>query len=209
MTQNDDVSNEKPADEETGISMESVLKEINSHYLFDTLHAIKGYTMLDERKAMEMINLLAKAMRQGIGMLKEGKSCVCLSDELQYARLYLDIAKLHYGEMECEIIHNSDDFTVPIFAIRHLIEDAFTRCLAVKPQERKLRVYTFSDSTHDYIEIKDTGIPLSEDEIKNLMKYTPEAKRNAYLLCKSAGWRVEICGVKEEGNRVALSREKK
>ncbi len=197
-------SNELDAVEE--ISLETVLEGINSHYIFDTLHAIKGCAVIDEQKTMDMINLLAKTFRQGVRMLKEGKSYTTISKELEYVRLYLDIAKLHYGDVECVILNESEDFFVPVFSLRHLTEEAFTRCLTEEPELRKLRIYTFSDNTHHYIEIKDSGIALSEEEIMGLMTPSPEKKRNDYLLYKKAGWRIEISSLLDEGNRVLLSR---
>lgn len=191
------------------VSLETVLKGMNSHYFFDTLHAIKGCAVLDEKKTMDMINLLAKTVRQGVRILKDGKAYTTISRELEYVRLYLDIAQLHYGDMECEILNNSEDFSVPIFTLRHLAEEAFTRCMTVEPELRRLRVYTFSDSTHDYIEIKDSGKPLLEEDIRELMTRDPEKKRNEYFLYKKSGWRVEITNLLEEGNRVLLSRPRK
>lgn len=194
---------------EKEISLETVLGGINSHYLFDALHVIKGYIVIDEKKAMDTINLLAKTMRCGVRTLKEGKGYTAISDELEYVRLYLELAQMHYGKVEYTILNNSEDFPVPIFTIRHMVEDAFTRCLTVGPEFRKLRVYTFSDNTHDYIEIKDSGNLLSKEEIKQLMTLDSEGKRNEYLLYKRYGWRVEIKSLPNEGNRVFLSHLRK
>lgn len=192
--------------EETGIlSIESVLKGINLHYFFDALHVIKGYMVVDEKKAMDIINLLAKTVRRGVRMLKEGKAYTMISEELEYIRLYLELAQVHYGKAEYTVINNSEDFSIPIFTIRHMVEDAFARCLTVDPEFRKLRIYIFSDSTHNYIEIKDSGKMLLEEEITQIMEGGPEGRGREYLLYQELGWRVEVEGLPDEGNRVFLS----
>lgn len=191
------------------ISLKTVLGGINSHYFFDALHVIKGYIAVDEKKAMDTINLLARTVRKGVRLLKEGKACIKISEELEYVRLYLELAQMHYGQVEYTILNHSEDFFVPIFTVRHLVEDAFTRCITAEPEFRNLRVYTFSDNTHDYIEIKDSGSLLSKEEIEQLMTLDSKAKGNAYLLYESCGWRVELKSLPDEGNRVFLSHPRK
>lgn len=188
-----------------GVSLETVLGGMRPHYLFDTLHGVKGCFGTDKKKAMDTIDLLAKTMRLGVQTLKKGKAYIAISDELEYVRLYLELVQKHYGKIEYTILNNSEDFSVPIFTVRHMVEDAFSRCLTAEPEFRKLRVYTFSDNTHDYIEIKDSGNPLSKEKIKQFMTPDSEGKSNEYLLYKNYGWRVEIKGLPDEGNRVFLS----
>lgn len=187
------------------ISIETVLKGINLHYFFDTLHVIKGYIITDEKNAMDAINLLAKTIRKGVQILKEGRAYGRIREELEYIRLYLELAQMHYGRIEYMIWNNSEDFLIPLFTVRHMTEEAFARCLTAKPEFRKLRIYTFSDNTHDYIEIKDSGKMLLEEEIKQMMEESREGQENGYLLFKKLGWRIEIEGLPGEGNRVFLS----
>ncbi len=191
------------------IPIEAVLGGMNTHYLFGALNLIKAYIDKDNEKAIETINLLAKTIQRGIKVLKKGKAYTLLSDELEYVGLYLELAQIHYGKVEYTIINNSENFLIPIFTIRHMAEEAFIRCLTVKPEYRKLRIYTFSDSTHDYIEIKDSGEMLLKEEIEQLVTKETELKRNEYLLYKKAGWRVEIESLPDEGNRVFLSHPRK
>lgn len=199
----------KIAEEPENLSLESVLKGINLHYFFDALHIIKGYMVVDEKKAMDVINLLARTVRRGVRILKEGKAYTMISDELEYIRLYLELAQVHYGKAEYVILNNSKDFTVPIFTVRHMVEDAFCRCLTVDPEFRKLRIYLFSDSTHDYIEIKDSGKVLLEEEIEQLMEGGLEGQGSEYQFYRELGWRVEVEGLPDEGNRVFLSHPRK
>lgn len=198
-----------PEEVEEEVSIETVLREINTHYFFDTLHVIKAYIAADKEKALDTINLLAKTMRKGEKILKAGKAYAMISDELEYVRLYLELVQMHYGKIEYTILNNSEGFLVPIFTVRRLVEAAFTRCLTADPGVRKLRVYIFSDITHNYIEIKDSGRLLSKEEMKQLMTQNPEVKRNEYLLYKNSGWKVEINSFPDEGNCVFLSRPRK
>lgn len=193
---------------ENEISIEMILEGINSHYLFDTLHSVKGYNLIDAEKANELINLLAKAARQGLHILKEGNALIPISTELEYIERYLEIAKVHYGDVQCELFMDSEDFLVPAFALRHLCEDAFMRSMSTTEEIRKVRLYTFSDFTHEYIEIKDNGVALEQMEIEKMLRDHPDQKRDEFRLYRKAGWEIEIISLPNEGNQILISRRR-
>ncbi|MCC3376044.1 sensor histidine kinase [Cohnella sp. REN36] len=104
--------------------------QINPHYLFNTLTAIRGNLLeKGDRENAETIQLLARSFRQVLG--KHGQM-IRLREELETVDTYLRIQRFRFGERltyEIDVPEACRDYAVPRLALQTLVENAVVHAL--------------------------------------------------------------------------------
>jgi two-component sensor histidine kinase len=149
--------------------------QLNPHFLFNTMNAIS--TLVADRRndeANEMLSRLSEFLRQTLdrGDTRE----IALADEVAFARQYLEIEKVRFGErlrVEVDVDPALATALVPPMILQPLVENAVRH--AVLPSERGARVTIRARREGDAVMLsvrddgddaphaaaKDTGIGLS------------------------------------------------
>jgi hypothetical protein len=101
--------------------------QLRPHFLFNTLQAISTLIHRDPDAADDMLAKLSDLLHD---VLRHRDSAfVRLGDEVRYARTWLEIAKLRFGDrlaFEIDVPEELHDLSVPLFILQPLLENALT-----------------------------------------------------------------------------------
>ncbi|GAB6991745.1 cache domain-containing sensor histidine kinase [Paenibacillus pini] len=139
--------------------------QINPHYLFNTLNAIRGSLLKKgDKDNAEIIKLLARSFRNVLG--KSG-SVVRLDEEMGIVDTYLRIQSYRFGDRlhyHINIPKEHSTYQLPRLALQTLVENAIIH--ALEKNENETHIYIESQvMDHDryHITVRDNGpgIPLA------------------------------------------------
>lgn len=144
--------------------------QLNSHFLFNTLHAINSLVIRGEKEeASEMIIKLADLLRATLN--EERNQMIKLSKELEMLQTYIDIIKGRFGEkLEINIVADEEllHCLVPVFILQPLVENAVKH--AVEPFTSKGKIVINFKKNKDYllVHVEDNGKkPFSQINFSN------------------------------------------
>lgn len=106
--------------------LESLRRQINPHFLFNSLNSIYALTAISPEKAQEAIHLLSRLLRH---VLYDNDSMVSLDSEIEFIRNYVDLMKMRLGDsfiinLEVEIESYGEQLVPPLMFVT-LVENAF------------------------------------------------------------------------------------
>ncbi len=139
--------------------LDALQRQINPHFLFNTLNSITSLIRVEPELAREMIGKLANILRT---LLKEREAFVPLSEELEFTDDYLGIEVVRFGaklRVEKEIAPETMDVAVPSMLLQPLIENSIKHGL--EPRISGGTVTVRSRMTEDgllLVEVEDDGV---------------------------------------------------
>src|SRR5258708_9356097 len=105
--------------------------QLSPHTLFNLLHTIRGYIEWDPKGAQSMVVQLADLLRR---LLSAGeRDFTRLADELQFARLYLELQQKRFSDrltIELPDTRDIPSFWVPSLILQPLVENSVIHGLA-------------------------------------------------------------------------------
>jgi two-component system, LytTR family, sensor kinase len=109
----------------TEAELKSLKFQINPHFIFNALNSISALTMFDSEKAHDMTIKLSNFLRYTLA--KNDKQKTKLIDEIDNARLYLDIEKIRFGD-KFDLVENINkdalQIEVPSMILQPVFENA-------------------------------------------------------------------------------------
>lgn len=105
--------------------LSSLLKQLNPHFMFNTINNIRSLILKDQEKARDMLTSFADIMRYQINI--NDIALVSVKEELNFVREYMRLCKLHLGKrLNYEESVNPDLMSqkIPRMAIQLLMENA-------------------------------------------------------------------------------------
>lgn len=141
--------------------LDALQRQINPHFLFNTLNSITSLVRVQPELAREMIVKLANILRV---LLKDREAFVPLRDELAFTDDYLDIEVVRFGEklkVVKEIAPETLDIVVPGMLLQPLIENSIKHGLEPRISGGTV---TLRSRIHDgmlVIEVEDDGVGMS------------------------------------------------
>lgn len=105
--------------------LKSLKYQINPHFIFNSLNSINALILSDSHKAQEMTIKLSSFLRNTLSKNEHQKNK--LIDEINYAKLYLDIEKVRFGDkfdfIE-EVEPKYKNLEIPSMILQPLFENA-------------------------------------------------------------------------------------
>ncbi|MBS1822771.1 MAG: histidine kinase [Acidobacteria bacterium] len=147
--------------------LDALQRQINPHFLFNTLNSITSLVRVQPELAREMIVKLANILRV---LLKDREAFVPLSEELAFTDDYLDIEVVRFGEklkVVKEIAPETLDIVVPGMLLQPLIENSIKHGLEPRISGGTVTLRSrISDDGMLTIEVEDdgVGIPVERDD---------------------------------------------
>ena len=144
--------------------LDSLQRQINPHFLFNTLNSITSLVRSQPELAREMIVKLANILRV---LLKDREAFVPFQEELAFTDDYLDIEVVRFGEklrVVKEIAANTLDVVVPGMLLQPLIENSIKHGL--EPRISGGTVTLRSKITDDgmlLVEVEDDGVGMAPE----------------------------------------------
>ncbi|CAI3663081.1 sensor histidine kinase [Clostridium neonatale] len=144
--------------------------QIKPHFLYNSLENISALIELDMNdEAVDIISNLSTFYR---GALSKGNNIISIRDEISLTESYLKIMKLrYYNIFDYDIIcdSNLEHFSCPKLLIQPLVENAIYHGLKNYDDKGKVIVAIEYFNDELKITIEDTGIGMTEDELKKVI----------------------------------------
>lgn len=136
--------------------------QLHPHFLFNTLQGISTLIHRDPEAADEMLAKLSDLLRD---LLRHrDRAMVPLSDELRYARTYLEIAKLRFADrlqFQIDVAPALDQASVPLFILQPLVENALAHGIGGRAQGGRVTVTAERDGNRLRLAVADNGAGLT------------------------------------------------
>jgi len=142
--------------------LDALQRQINPHFLFNTLNSIAALVRRKPELAREMTVKLANILR---ALLKDHDSFVPLSDELAFTDDYLDIEVVRFGTDKLKVEKDIDPRTlsvpVPSILLQPLIENSIKHGLEPRLQGGTVTLRSRLEGDRVRIEVADDGVGIS------------------------------------------------
>ena len=143
--------------------LDALQRQINPHFLFNTLNSITSLVRSQPELAREMIVKLANILRV---LLKDRDAFVPLSEELAFTDDYLDIEVVRFGEklnVVKEISPETLNSMVPGMLLQPLIENSIKHGLEPRISGGTVTLRSRIDEGMLVIEVEDDGVGIQPD----------------------------------------------
>ena len=138
--------------------LDALQRQINPHFLFNTLNSIASLVRSRPELAREMIVKLGNILR---ALLREREAFVPLGEELAFTDDYLDIEVVRFGEklrVVKEIAEDTLEIVVPSMLLQPLIENSIKHGLEPRISGGTVTLRSRLDGGRLMIEVEDDGV---------------------------------------------------
>ena len=149
--------------------MDALSRQINPHFLFNTLNTVTALIRFDPDSARGVVLKLSNILRR---LLRKHETFVPLREELQFIDDYLDIEVARFGRENLEIVKHVDEESleafVPSMLLQPIVENCLKHGLAPKIGGGKIELRTMDRDGRLSIEIEDNGVGISEERLPHV-----------------------------------------
>ncbi len=139
--------------------LDALQRQINPHFLFNTLNSIASLVRFRPDLAREMIVKLANLLRT---LLKDHGTYVLLREELRFTDDYLDIEVVRFGPEKLRVIKDIDpsslNMLVPSILLQPLIENSIKHGLEPRIQGGTITLRSRMQGDSVVVEVEDDGV---------------------------------------------------
>ena len=143
--------------------LDALQRQINPHFLFNTLNSIASLIRSEPELAREMIVKLGRILR---ALLQERAAFVSLEEELAFTDDYLDIEVIRFGEKLRVVKEVADDallLEVPSMLLQPLIENSIKHGLEPRIHGGTVTVRGRVTGGKLLLEVEDDGVGMNPD----------------------------------------------
>ena len=141
---------------------DALQRQINPHFLFNTLNSIASLVRFRPELAREMIVKLANILR---ALLRDHDSYVPLHEELNFTDDYLSIEVVRFGAEKLKVVKEIDPETlgilVPSILLQPLIENSIKHGLEPRVSGGTITVRSRITDSRLVVEVEDDGVGIS------------------------------------------------
>ncbi|WP_243648008.1 sensor histidine kinase [Acidipila rosea] len=142
--------------------LDALQRQINPHFLFNTLNSIASLVRFRPEQARELIVKLANILR---ALLKEHDSYVALSSELAFTDDYLSIEVVRFGAEKLKVVKEIDPATlemqVPSMLLQPLVENSIKHGLEPRISGGVITLRSRLEGAKLIIEVEDDGVGIA------------------------------------------------
>ena len=151
--------------------LDALQRQINPHFLFNTLNSIASLVRIKPEMAREMVVKLANILR---ALLKDHDTYVPLRDELSFTDDYLDIEVVRFGAEKLRIERDIDprtlDVLVPSILLQPLIENSIKHGLEPRLNGGTVTLRSRLEGDRVLIEVADDGVGMGNRPVSALRR---------------------------------------
>jgi two-component system LytT family sensor kinase len=144
--------------------LDALQRQINPHFLFNTLNSITSLVRSQPELAREMVVKLANILRV---LLKDREAFLPLREELQFTDDYLDIEVVRFGsklKVVKEIAEDTLDVVVPGMLLQPLIENSIKHGLEPRISGGTVTLRSrITDEGRLMVEVEDDGVGMAPE----------------------------------------------
>ena len=179
-----------------------MMTQIQPHFLFNTLTAIRALCIKDRDVAVRTIGLFGAYLRQNLDSLDRA-GLIPLAKELEHTRIYTEIEMIRFPNIRIEYDIRDEGYGVPPLTVQPLVENAIRHGVRSK-EEGLVRVVTYSEKDMHFIKIEDNGTGFDEHSAGSGDGTHIGISNVRERLEQMCGGRMEIDSRPGEGTRILL-----
>src|SRR5262249_32330088 len=149
--------------------MDALSRQINPHFLFNTLNTVTSLIRFDPDSARGVVLKLSNILRR---LLRKHETFVPLREELQFIDDYLDIEVARFGKDNLDIVKQIEDSAleafIPSMLLQPIVENCLKHGLAPKLGGGKIQLRATQREGRLQIEIEDNGVGISEEKMPHV-----------------------------------------
>ena len=149
--------------------MDSLISQINPHFLFNTLNTVSSLIRLDPDTARKVLIKLSNILRR---RLKTQTHFAPLRQELDFIADYLDIEVVRFGHEKLRVIEEIDpealDVIVPTMILQPLVENAIRHGIGPKIEGGTITLRATCRNRRIAIQVSDNGVGISPDRLPEI-----------------------------------------
>ena len=150
--------------------LDALTRQINPHFLFNTLNSITSLIRTDPEQARTMIYRLSGILRS---VMRMGDNFNLLRQELQFIDDYMGIELVRFGDklrFVKEIDPGTIDRLVPSMVLQPLIENSIKHGLSSKIDGGMIRIRTRLEAGRLFLLVEDDGVGIPEAKLATLFE---------------------------------------
>jgi two-component system LytT family sensor kinase len=148
---------------------DALQRQINPHFLFNTLNSIASLVRFRPEMAREMIVQLGNILR---ALLKDHDSYVPFREELTFTDDYLGIEVVRFGAEKLRVVKEIDPLTlellVPCMLLQPLIENSIKHGLEPRLQGGTIILRSRIQGAKLVVEVEDDGVGMAEGRAREV-----------------------------------------
>lgn len=196
--------------------LDALQSQINPHFLYNTLDSIVWMIEGERyRDAVFMVTQLASLFRIS---LSRGKTVISLEDELKHAGNYMNIQMVRYKDVFAVVFDIAPEIlsccTIKL-VMQPLLENVIYYGVEHMDGEGEIVVKGYLRDGDVYVEVKDNGLGMPEEEVSQLLKDNHRVRKhgsgvglinvhNRIRLCFGEAYGLEIESAPDEGTTVRI-----
>ena len=138
--------------------LDGLRRQLDPHFLFNTLHAVSSLVERDPRGVRRMISRLSDLLRHS--MESSGEQEIALREEFALLQRYVDIMQVRF-QGRLEVIIDADDAVldalVPNLVLQPLVENAIKHGVNKVEGQGRIRVDAVLDGDQLVLRVRDNG----------------------------------------------------
>lgn len=141
------------------LELHNLRSQLNPHFLFNALNAIRALIEVDPKKSKEAVTLLSNMLRFSLSTSYD--RLISLENELQMVDSYLRLEKIRFEQrldIKKEINDDLKSFNIPAFTIQTLIENAIKHGISKLIEGGEISIRVDLDREHVLIQVANSGI---------------------------------------------------
>jgi two-component sensor histidine kinase len=148
----------------TEAELKALRTQVDPHFLFNTLNTIADLISTNPQQAERMTERLAECFRYALA--KHSRDLSTLDEELDFARHYLDIEQVRFGDRLRVQLSRGDAVgteSVPSLLLQPLLENAIRHGLAPLREGGCVTVQAHREGERLHLSVEDDGVGLRAD----------------------------------------------
>lgn len=145
-------------------------RQINPHFLFNTLNSIASLIRLNPEQARQVIYKLSNILRR---LLRQQENLTPLRDELSFIEDYLAIEMVRFGDklrVIREIDADTTDLLVPSMLLQPIVENSIRHGLSSKVDGGSIHIRSSLTEGRLRIQVQDDGVGIPEGKLARLFE---------------------------------------
>jgi two-component system LytT family sensor kinase len=154
----------------TEARLAALTRQINPHFLFNTLNSVSSLIRVNPDQARSMILKLSNILRR---LLRKQENFASLREELQFIEDYLAIEVVRFGDklkFEREIDARSLDVLVPSMVLQPIVENSIKHGLSPKVEGGRIRISSKAMGNRLLLTVEDDGLGIEEEKLVHLFE---------------------------------------
>jgi two-component system LytT family sensor kinase len=145
-------------------------RQINPHFLFNTLNSVTSLIRLDPEQARQVVYKLSNILRR---LLRQQENLTALREELSFIDDYLAIEMIRFGE-KLRVVKDIDpetlDMLVPSMLLQPIVENSIRHGLSSKVDGGTVRLKSRMLGDRLQILVEDDGVGIPESKLATLFE---------------------------------------